>query len=159
MSATQAVVLISLQGRDHGTRTQMDPIVPLSFSHDLTNGAPEHASQRGRAAFNNGDIQAKITADRGSFTADKAAASDQNMPGPGRQASRYLAGMIAIAQNEDAIECGLLGIGPGAGARSRGKQQVIKIKRTSLGQPHPPLFHVSHSRAPSPTPLHFPPPP
>src|SRR5260370_18433121 len=98
MSATQAVVLISLQCRDHGTRMQMDPIVLLSFSHDLTNGAAEHASQRGRAAFNNGDIQAKITADRGNFTTDKAAPSDQTMPRPGRQSSRHLAGIIPIAQ-------------------------------------------------------------
>src|SRR5258707_12186313 len=100
-------------------------------------GAAEHASQRGRAAYNNGDIQAKITADRGNFTADKAAASDQNMPGPGRQASRYLAGMIAIAQNENAIECGLLGIGPGAGGASGGNQQEIKVNRRSIGRPHP----------------------
>ena len=136
------MVLISLQGRDHGTRMQVDPILLLSFSHDLTNGAAEHASQRGRAAFNNGDIQAKITADRSGFTADKAAASDQNMPGPGRQAGRYLAGMIAIAQNEDAIECGLLGIGPGAGARSGGNQQVIKVNRTSIGEQHPPVCQI-----------------
>src|SRR5258708_27138395 len=142
LSATQAVVLISQQCRDHGTRMQMDPIVLLSFSHDLTNGAAEHASQRGRAAFNNGDIQAKITADRGNFTPDKAAASDQNMPGPGRQASRYLAGMIAIAQNENAIEGGIVGIGPGAGARSSGNQQVIKVNKTSIGEQHPPLFHI-----------------
>src|SRR5258708_932281 len=116
----------------------MDPIVPLSFSHDLTNGAPEHASQRGRAAFNNGDIQAKITADRGSFTADKAAASDQNMPGLGRQASRYLAGMIAIAQNEDAIECGLLGIVPGAGARAIDMTGYAFPPSVSLPLPHHP---------------------
>ena len=76
------VVLISLQGRDHGPRMQMDPILPLSFSHDLTNGASEHASQRGRAAFNNGDIQAKITADRGNFTADKAAANKTTVEEP-----------------------------------------------------------------------------
>src|SRR5258706_13375643 len=110
----------------------MNPILLLSFSHDLTNGASEHASQRGRAAFNNGDLQAKITADRGNFTADKAAASDQNMPGPGGQAGRYLAGMIAIAQNEDAIECGLLGIGPGAAAGSSVNQQRIKINITAI---------------------------
>src|SRR5260221_13791925 len=116
---------------------QMDPILLLSFSHDLTNGASEHASQRGRAAFNNGDLQAKITADRGNFTADKAAASDQNMPGPGGQAGRYLAGMIAIAQNEDAIGCGLLGIGPGAGACSGGNQQETQVNHTSIGQARP----------------------
>src|SRR5260221_3335266 len=121
----------------------MDPILLLSFSHDLTNGAAEHASKRGRAAFNNGDIQAKITADRGNFTADKAATSDQNMPGLARQAGRYLAGMIAIAQNEDAIECGLLGIGPGAGARSGGNQQGIKVNKTSLREQDPPDFHIS----------------
>src|SRR5258708_10277773 len=142
MSATQVVVLFSLKCRDHGTRTQMDPILLLSFSHDLTNGAAEHASQRGRAAFNNGDIQAKITTDRGNFTADKAAASDQNMSGPARQAGRYLAGMIAIAQNEDAIECGLLGIGPGAGARSVGNQQAIQVNSTSIGEQHPPLRQI-----------------
>src|SRR5260370_35883608 len=141
MSATQAVVLIPLQCRDYGTGTQMDPIVPLSLRHDLTNGGSEHASQRGRAAFNMGDLQAKITAARGTFTADKAAASDQYMPGLARQAGRYLAGMLAIAQNEDAIECGLLGIGPGAGARSRGNQPDIKVKRTSLRPQHPPLCH------------------
>src|SRR5258708_14416555 len=142
LSATQAVVLISQQCRDHGTRTQMDSILLLSFSHDLANGAAEHASQRGRAAFNNGDIQAKITADRGNFTADKAAASDQYMPGPARQAGRYLAGMIAIAQNEEAIECALLGIGPRAGARSGGNQQVIKVNSTSIGEQHPPLCQI-----------------
>src|SRR5260370_5863670 len=133
MSATQAVVLISLQCRDHGTRMQIDPIVPLSLRHDLTNRASEHASQRGRATFNNGDIQAKITADRGSFTADKAAASDQYMPRPGRQAGRYLAGMLAIAQNEDAIECGLLGIGPGEGCgvrvNQRGSRRHSTVRR------------------------------
>src|SRR5260370_26021078 len=106
MSATQAVVLISLQCRDYGTRTQMDPIVPLSLRHDLTNGASQHASQRGRAAFNNGDLQAKITADRGNFTADKASASDQYMPRLTRLAGRYLSGIHAIAQNEDPIQCG-----------------------------------------------------
>src|SRR5258708_5044746 len=142
LSATQAVVLISLQGRDHGTRMQMDPIVPLSLRHDLTNGASEHASQWGRAAFNDGDLQAKITADRGNFTADKAAANDQYMPGLARQAGRYLAGLLAVAQNEDAIECGLLGIGPGAGARSSGNQQVIKVNRTSIGEQHPPLCQI-----------------
>src|SRR5712692_5857539 len=107
----------------------MNPIALLVLSHDLTKGASEHASQRGWAAFNNGDVQAEITADRGSFTADKAAAHDQDMPGPGRQAGSQLAGMIAIAQNEDAIECGLPRIGPGAGARAGGKQQVIKVYR------------------------------
>src|SRR5260370_12105171 len=142
MSATQAVVLISQQCRDHGTRTQMDSILLLSFSHDLANGAAEHASQRGRAAFNNGDIQAKITADRGNFTADKAAASDQYMPGPARQAGRYLAGMIAIAQNEDAIECVLLGIRPRAGARSRANPQVIKLNNPSPLEHPPPLCHL-----------------
>src|SRR5258706_15250810 len=121
---------------------QMDPILLLSFSHDLTNGTAEHASQRGRAAFNNGDIQAKITADRGNFTADKTAASDQNMPGPGRQAGRYLAGMIAIAQNEDAIECGLLGIGPGPGARSSGHHKRMKINSTAIGREQPPLCPI-----------------
>src|SRR5258706_15947906 len=120
----------------------MNPQLLLSFGHDLTNGASEHASQRGRAAFNNGDLEAKITADRGNFTAYKAAASDQNVPGPARQAGRYLAGMIAIAQNEDAIQCGLLGIGPGAGARSSGNQQVIKVNSTSLGEQHSPLCQI-----------------
>src|SRR5260370_21160169 len=137
MSATQAVVLISLQCRDYGTGPQMYPIVPLWLGHDLTNGASEHASQRGRAAFNNGDLQAKITADRGNFTADKAAASDQYMPGLARQAGRYLAGMLAIAQNEDAIECGLLRIGPWAAARSNCNSQLIRIKSKSMRQPDP----------------------
>src|SRR5258708_4246962 len=121
---------------------QMDPILLLSFSHDLTNGASEHTPQRGRAAFNNGDLQAKITADRGNFTADKAAASDQNVPGPARQAGRYLAGMIAIAQNEDAIQCGLLGIGPGAGARSSGNQQIIQVNSTPIVAQHLPLCQI-----------------
>src|SRR6266568_114238 len=76
------MVLLSLQGCDHDARTQMDPIALLALSHDLTNGASEHTSQRGRAAVNNGDVKAKITADRGSFTADKAAAHDQDMPKP-----------------------------------------------------------------------------